>query len=109
METSICRYFLTKRGCKFEDDCKFLHQMPPCAFFNSPAGCNRMNCRYAHTNDNDIFNVVKQCPNTGCENYCMGKQCETCHKKMRQFKTCPKCGHTGYDDEEEEDKSEHKE
>jgi hypothetical protein len=80
----VCRFFNTRRGCIKGESCDFSHVRQPCLFFNSDNGCvHGDRCGYLHvkviatTNDR-----LKECPNSGCSNSCIGKQCSSCHNAM---------------------------
>ena len=48
----ICRFYNTKRGCRKEDSCDFLHKKLPCAFFASDRGCNLGDtCSFLHNRE----------------------------------------------------------
>ncbi|CAI2722588.1 unnamed protein product [Schistosoma spindalis] len=52
LRNQICRYFNTKRGCWYGDNCRFLHipnKKPPCKFYDLTTGCcYGENCHFSH-------------------------------------------------------------
>ncbi|CAH8433354.1 unnamed protein product [Schistosoma margrebowiei] len=52
LRNQICRYFNTKEGCWYGDNCRFLHipnKKPPCKFDNLTIGCcYGENCHFSH-------------------------------------------------------------
>jgi hypothetical protein len=104
MTQDICRYFNTRQGCNRGDQCTFLHAQKP--RFNGSNGngngnttsMNPMNAgalpvamgrRSVPWQKNNNFGPsqgqarsLHKCPNTGCTNMCLGKQCSRCHQAM---------------------------
>ena len=97
----ICKYYNTTRGCKLQDNCEFIHDRKVCAFYNTPNGCYKGDeCTFEHTITTMITPRLHNCPNDGCGNYCLGRQCAACHEKNLRRRPrppsppphqCPEC------------------
>lgn len=82
-----CKFYNSRRGCRQEDKCSFLHERQVCAFFVSDQGCHVYECPFMHVNDAAPKVVLKSCPNKNCTNLCIGKQCMKCHSEMKRYNT----------------------
>lgn len=80
---TICRFFNSRHGCRKGNNCTFLHDKYGCIFFQSGSTCTFGDkCPFLHDMKAPTKAQFKKCPNPGCSNDCLGKQCSACHNYM---------------------------
>ena len=92
-----CRFFNSGR-CIKGNDCPFQHCYRQCAFFDpkDKTSCAKgVRCEFAHLEKREIFRLQRlgllmraderlhPCPNRGCSNFCLGRQCFRCHTNQK--------------------------
>lgn len=77
-KTTYCHYFHTPGGCRNGDQCNFIHEQLPCAFFLN--GCrNEDTCPFSHDPEKCAnAKVPHPCAAEGCTNFCLSKFCPRC-------------------------------
>lgn len=81
----VCRYYSTQRGCRADENCRFLHKELGCVFFQqAKQGCifeQSGECPFSHDPDVVVMAPdLNDCSTPGCERSCMntGSSCIIC-------------------------------